>query len=317
MVFKYQKLKSKRSALVAAFAVGKIWRPERTHVIVTRGATLSSRRWEMHRCHGSRNLLAAAARGAHGVTRTAAHRSRVFRMLEIDSVRLGPIRGPRRASRLVTHVAGTNVPAADLPVRRVALETSGMSGQPCRDRQRRAGSSRAMTRRTIGLAVMPCVAEARTEASQRREAFQGRRTGSGVAYRADRTVAVSELLLMTARARRMANGTLRGRGIVVAAVTQQARHSSVLRIAVSESRVVLFRCRWFRRYRRIRRFFDAFGNGAPPYRKTEEQTRRDDHDQFDRPAGTEQALLLRAHLHFAAASAFRCESGIGFVPNTI
>jgi len=77
--------------------------------------------------------------------------------------------------------------------------------------------------------------EPRVEASQPRESFDAR---GRVADRADRMLVVGELLNVASRTRHMSRET-NSRRIIFTLMAEQARHTVVLRRAVSEPGIIL------------------------------------------------------------------------------
>jgi len=122
-------------------------------------------------------------------------------MLEVYSKGTGPIGIARRPAGLMANIARANIPASDLGLRLVTLETRHVSIDAGRDRKSYAPPRRLMARRTIRLPAVHRMRKLYIETSQRRKTLHA---GFGVTDTADQILVIGELLNMTTGTRQMA-----------------------------------------------------------------------------------------------------------------
>jgi len=120
-------------------------------------------------------------------------------------------------------------------VRRVALKTAVVRARARRNRKTGAAAICFMTARAIRLRLVLRMVEPRAESLQPRKALDARRRVTNRANR--RFIALVKLLFVTARARDVSH-IFKGRRIIRADVTNQARQASVRRVRVFEPRKV-------------------------------------------------------------------------------
>lgn len=117
--------KPETAALVAAFTVTKVVRPERAPVVVAAGAARGSLRGEVHRRDRGTHLARSNQLGPNGMTSAAAHAAMAG---VAESFREGfrGCRKPDRPARSVACVARPQIFSGDLAVRPMTLEARRM-----------------------------------------------------------------------------------------------------------------------------------------------------------------------------------------------